>query len=180
MICNIIREITRNQADLLSEPPIILFPQSSCQEVDSFKKLNSIPALSFRNLKIFLHVWLSNLYSVPCQCIWPVSCSRSRFLTCLMYVVKVSGQLNVQGQDIWPVFCSRSRYLICLMFQIKVSDLSSVPINWKMLTQLRPETETDDYIFSRFSPLYNVCKSKEYLYFRGWLSLTGWEERHSS
>ncbi|XP_071744411.1 uncharacterized protein [Lepeophtheirus salmonis] len=39
------------------------------------------------------------------------------------------------------------------MKNVKISDLSSVDINWKMLTLARPKTKTDEEIFSRLVQL---------------------------
>jgi hypothetical protein len=73
LICNIIKEIIRNQAGLdLSDKLFEVFPQSSCQKVvihriqsDSFHKFIGIPAfslpqsenISMTNGRDFLHVW---------------------------------------------------------------------------------------------------------------------------
>jgi hypothetical protein len=35
------------------------------------------------------------------------------------------------------------------MRDVNISDLSSVNINWKMLTLARPKTKTDEEIFSK-------------------------------
>jgi hypothetical protein len=37
------------------------------------------------------------------------------------------------------------------MHHLKIGDLSSVDINWKMLTLARPTTKIDEDIFSKYS-----------------------------
>ena len=43
--------------------------------------------------------------------------------------------------------------LFSFLSKIKISDLSSVSIEWKMLTALRPENQLDEDIFTRYSGL---------------------------
>ena len=40
------------------------------------------------------------------------------------------------------------------MRHVRIGDLSSVNINWKMLTLARPTTKIDENIFSKYSTVY--------------------------
>ena len=40
------------------------------------------------------------------------------------------------------------------MRDVNITDLSSVNINWKMLTLARPKTKTDEEIFSKYVHIY--------------------------
>ena len=40
------------------------------------------------------------------------------------------------------------------MRDVNITDLSSVNINWKMLTLARPKTKTDEEIFSKYEFIF--------------------------
>jgi len=91
--------------------------------------------------------------------LWALSVVRVVSLTlCLRYpmnlLILVLLQWKMLTSQIWG---KADNWWFCLKNEWRICFISSVNINWKMLTLARPKTKTDEEIFSKYVKMIYSC-----------------------